>query len=163
MILKFYSKPLAAHCIPERDASILRVVIGEWDTKTTNEIYGHVEHEVHSLVAHPEYHKGALHNDIALLFLKTPVKFEPNIAPICLPDDTEIFDHQKCFVAGWGKDRFGKEGLYQNILKKIEVPVVPSAKCEAALRTTRLGRRFQLGESFICAGGESGQGKKVCD
>ena len=128
---------------------------------TTNEIYGHAEHEVQNLVVHPSFHNKALHNDIALLFLKTPVKFEPHIAPICLPADNEVFDHQKCFVAGWGKDRFGKEGLYQNILKKIEVPVVPSAKCEAALRTTRLGKNFKLDESFICAGGEPGQGKKI--
>lgn len=41
------------------------------------------------------------------------------------------------------------------ILKKIELPIVPHAPCQEALRKTRLGKRFVLNESFICAGGES--------
>lgn len=57
---------------------------------------------------------------------------------------------------GWGKDIFGKTGIYQVILKKIELPVVPFAKCQANLRKTRLGRRFLLNKSFMCAGGEEG-------
>jgi hypothetical protein len=52
----------------------------------------------------------------------------------------------------WGKDVFGKEGKYQAILKKIELPTVPFAKCQENLRKTRLGRRFQLHSSFMCAG-----------
>lgn len=43
------------------------------------------------------------------------------------------------------------------ILKKIELPVVPSDQCQNKLRTTRLGRYFILDPSFICAGGESGK------
>jgi hypothetical protein len=52
----------------------------------------------------------------------------------------------------WGKDVFGKEGKYQAILKKIELPTVPFAKCQDNLRKTRLGSRFQLHSSFMCAG-----------
>ena len=61
------------------------------------------------------------------------------------------------FYLGWGKDLFGKEGKYQTILKKIELPTVPFAKCQDSLRKTRLGRRFILHESFMCAGGEIGK------
>lgn len=52
-------------------------------------------------------------------------------------------------------------GKYQvNILKKVEVPVVPRDKCEQKLRRTRLGPKFILHDSFMCAGGE--EGKDTC-
>lgn len=52
-------------------------------------------------------------------------------------------------------------GKYQvSILKKVEVPVIPREKCTAALRRTRLGPKFVLHESFMCAGGE--EGKDTC-
>jgi kallikrein len=62
--------------------------------------------------------------------------------------------HYLLFSPGWGKDVFGEEGKYQAILKKIELPIVPFAKCQDSLRKTRLGKRFVLHNSFICAGGE---------
>lgn len=48
-------------------------------------------------------------------------------------------------------------GEYQNLLKEVEVPVVPNAACQTMLRKTRLGNFFQLHDSFICAGGELGK------
>lgn len=51
-----------------------------------------------------------------------------------------------------GKDKFGKDGLYQVILKRVELPVIPRDECQAKLRETRLGRHFILDPSFICAG-----------
>jgi kallikrein len=68
----------------------------------------------------------------------------------------DIF-HYLLLSPGWGKDVFGKEGKYQAILKKIELPIVPFAKCQDSLRKTRLGKPFVLDSSFICAGGEPGR------
>lgn len=59
-----------------------------------------------------------------------------------------------------GKDLFGKEGKYQVILKRVELPIVPRDKCVRELRKTRLGPHFELNSSFICAGGE--RGKDTC-
>lgn len=46
------------------------------------------------------------------------------------------------------------------ILKKIDLPIVARPACQDALRTTRLGKYFELHQSFICAGGE--EGKDTC-
>lgn len=54
----------------------------------------------------------------------------------------------------------GQEGKYQVILKEIDLPIVPFKECQANLRKTRLGRRFKLDKSFVCAGGE--EGKDAC-
>lgn len=76
---------------------------------------------------------------------------------VCLPPPNTIFDGNRCFASGWGKDLFGKEGKYQVILKRVELPVVPREQCIKQLRSTRLGRYFELHQSFMCAGGERGR------
>ena len=42
-------------------------------------------------------------------------------------------------------------------MKEIELPIVAKPVCEARLRTTKLGRRFRLDSSFLCAGGHLGK------
>lgn len=45
--------------------------------------------------------------------------------------------------------------MYQNTLRKVELPIVDNNYCEQLLRTTRLGPYFGLYGTFICAGGET--------
>lgn len=146
----------AAHYVAA--AKALRVRAGEWDTQSTKEIYPFQDRDVASVEIHKDFNKGNLFYDIAVLFLAKPMDLAPNVGVACLPQPREKQeDHTRCFATGWGKDRFGKEGRYQVILKKIELPVVKHDKCQTALRKTRLGRYFQLHSSFMCAGGEPGK------
>merc|ERR1712172_168939 len=55
------------------------------------------------------------------------------------------------------QDQFGAAGEYQVVLKEIDLTVVGHQQCQDSLRRTRLGRRFQLDDSFICAGGIAGK------
>jgi hypothetical protein len=71
---------------------------------------------------------------------------------LCLPPHNQNFDNTDCLVAGWGKDNFGNAGTRQVIMKKIELPTVPFDRCQDLLRQTRLGSRFNLHDSFMCAG-----------
>lgn len=146
-----------AHCVQNKQPSQLKVRAGEWDTQTKNEIYPHQDRSVVEIVVHPDFYKGGLHNDVALLFLDSPLQANEGIQTVCLPPQDVTFDHQTCFASGWGKDVFGKAGTYQVILKKIDLPVVPNDKCQSAMRTTRLGPKFNLHKSFICAGGVPGK------
>jgi len=147
----------AAHCVQNKAPNTLKVRAGEWDTQTKNELFPHSDHDVLDVVIHEQFYKGGLHNDIALLFLKNPIEPADHINTVCLAPQNTNFDHKRCFVTGWGKDIFGKEGKYQAILKKIDIPTVPFNKCQESLRKTRLGRRFVLHPSFLCAGGEPGK------
>lgn len=64
----------------------------------------------------------------------------------------------RCYVSGWGQDIKGK---FQPILREVDLPIVDEFECEERLRTTRLGRTFNLDKnSFLCAGGE--EGKDAC-
>ncbi|XP_073824528.1 phenoloxidase-activating factor 2 isoform X2 [Musca autumnalis] len=150
----------ASHCVINREANQLVVRGGEWDTQNTNEILPHVDKRVREIIRHEKYNKGALYNDVALLILEEPFEWQENIRPICLPDPNTNFDYSRCYATGWGKDKFNRDGQYQVILKKIDLPIVPHDKCQSNLRQTRLGLYFNLHESFICAGGE--KGKDTC-
>lgn len=147
----------AAHCIQGKDAKYLKIRLGEWDTQTKDELFPHQDRNVRDYVIHPGYYKGGLFNDIALIFLDHPADIAENVNTVCLPPPQTIFDGQRCFASGWGKDLFGKEGKYQVILKRVELPVVPRPQCKSLLQETRLGKHFDLHESFICAGGEIGK------
>nr|XP_018901507.1 PREDICTED: trypsin-7-like [Bemisia tabaci] len=150
----------AAHCVHQKQAESLKIRAGEWDTQTKSELFPHYDRRVRNIILHEQYYAGALHNDVALLILDEPLEYKENIDVTCLPHQDESFDEHDCFATGWGKDVFGKEGKYQVILKKVQLPTVHRTQCQAALRETRLGAHFKLHESFICAGGE--RGKDTC-
>merc|ERR1711915_567882 len=98
-----------------------------------------------------------LFNDFAVLFLESNFDLDINLDSVCLPEPEETFDGTTCFATGWGKDKFGSAGQYQVVLKEIDLPVVSNDVCQDSLRTTRLGKRFKLHPSFICAGGIPGK------
>lgn len=143
----------AAHCVTDENKNF-KVRAGEWDTQHLKELYPHQDREVNSITIHPHYYAGALYNDIAMLFLKTPFESAENVGMACLPKENLLTVNSRCFATGWGKNVFGRKGKYQVILKKISLPVVENDKCEKSLRTTRLGKLFKLNDSFMCAGGE---------
>lgn len=147
----------AAHCVATKQKETLVVRAGEWDTQTKNELYPHQDRRVREVIVHEKLNKGSLANDIALLILEQPFDLAENIQPACLPPKNTKFDGANCFASGWGKNIFGKEGKYQVILKKVQLPVVAHDKCQASLRKTRLGNRFRLDPSFVCAGGRAGE------
>ncbi|XP_055528983.1 phenoloxidase-activating factor 2-like [Wyeomyia smithii] len=147
----------AAHCVMNKPKESLLVRGGEWDTQTKNELYPHQDRRVREVITHSQFLKGSLANDVALLILEQPFDLAENIQPVCLPPKNFNFDKSTCFASGWGKNIFGKEGKYQVILKKVQLPFVPHNQCESAMRTTRLGNRFRLHPSFICAGGKVGE------
>lgn len=152
----------AAHCVEQYDRYSLTVRMGEWDVNNENEFYQHVESDISALYIHPEYQKINLFNDIAVLRLSTPPNLanNPHIGSICLPDRMINFDGQRCWASGWGKDAFGQTGNFQNVLKKVSLPVIGNALCERQLRRTKLGYSFHLHDGFLCAGGE--RGKDAC-
>jgi len=149
----------AAHCVEKsrNDASGLIVRCGEWDTQTTSEPYPHQDRAVKALKIHPEYEGRALFNDFAVLFMESNFHLDFHLSTVCLPQPEETFEGNNCFASGWGKDKFGSAGEYQVVLKNIDLPIVSNDICQQSLRTTRLGKRFKLHPSFICAGGIPGK------
>ncbi|XP_076054682.1 phenoloxidase-activating factor 2-like [Oratosquilla oratoria] len=144
----------AAHCVSNKNAENLKIRLGEWDTTEEYELFPHHDRYVKQVVIHPQFNPRNLHYDFALLHLESPADIGPNVDTVCLPGLNDVYDYANCLATGWGKDQFNN-GKYQNILKKVQLPVVPNYDCETSLRTTRLGRHFILSDTFMCAGGET--------
>jgi len=136
----------------------LVVRCGEWDTQTESEPLDHQDRSVATVVAHPEYNPRNLGNTIALLFLAEHFQLADHIDTVCLPRYQETFDSSSsCYVKGWGKPNFGPDSQYSVVLKEVSLPMVTDDQCLTWLRATRLGRRFRLDQSHVCAGGEEGR------
>lgn len=164
-----------AHCVHRTPADRLLVRIGQRDIVVAGRRspprlrrnHHHQDRRIRQVVVHEHFNasRRSLHNDIALLFLDMPVQLSAaGLRTVCLPTVRSSFDRRRCVVSGWGAPVRGpqrqvaaKAERVRRVLKKIQVPVVPRALCERALRTTRLGRRFRLHRSFLCAGGEPGR------
>merc|ERR1712025_503174 len=149
----------AGHCVDRfRDnPAELKVRCGEWDTQGETEPYPHQDRTLSSINIHPEFNSKNLHNDWAVLFTSEDFILSSHIDTACLPAPQEDFTGSICFATGWGKDKFGAAGEYQVVLKEIDLPVVDSYQCENKLRQTRLGGKYKLHDSFLCAGGVSGK------
>ena len=149
----------AAHCVHKFRASPGQLVVrcGEWDTQTATEPFPHQDRAVASLAVHPEFNGRNLANDFAVLFMAADFSLDYNVDTVCLPEPGENFDGRSCFATGWGKDKFGAAGEFQVVLKELEIPVVERGLCQEKFRSSRLGSRFRLDPSFMCAGGQPGQ------
>lgn len=69
---------------------------------------------------HRNYNKDTLVNDIALIRLETPVKFNRFVKKVCLPKERNQghFEQKDCFITGWG-DSKGKEMIMHVIIHKL--------------------------------------------
>ena len=97
---------------------------------------------------------------------------DKHLDTMCLPSSSATgIDPKDCFVMGWGKEKFGAAGKFQETLKQVSLPIVNNEKCQSTLRQTRLGTNWNLHNSLICAGGKSredacegdGGGALVCN
>lgn len=62
-----------------------------------DEIFPHQDRQVRDYVVHPEYYRGGLFNDIALLFLTSPIEIAENVNTVCLSNHGDNFDGSRCF------------------------------------------------------------------
>ncbi|XP_060809287.1 phenoloxidase-activating factor 2 [Amyelois transitella] len=143
------------------DPETLKIRAGEWDTQTNKERLPYQERTVQEIYINSGFHSKNLVNNIALLRLERPLELAEHINVVCMPRQGESFDESKgCVANGWGKNQFGLKGRYAVILKKVEIDMVQHERCNQLLKKTRLGSKFKLHSSFVCAGGE--EGKDTC-
>ena len=86
----------------------LTVVMGDHDVTNDYEPSDPVERNVKRVVVHRGYIARTFDNDLALLELDKPVKFQEHILPICLPEGDDDFVGEVATVTGWGRLRHGK-------------------------------------------------------
>lgn len=137
-----------AHCVTYRNASTLRVVLGEYDVTRHEGI--ELFRDVDSFQMHPSYHLLTADFDIALVRFKPALnRFSRFISPICLPTVNDSFPSgSNCTVTGFG--RLAEAGHIAMTLQKAVVPIVSRDTCQAAYPD------YNITPRMFCAGYASG-------
>ncbi|XP_060696330.1 transmembrane protease serine 9-like isoform X1 [Hemiscyllium ocellatum] len=133
----------AAHCFRDSGSnpSIWTALIGTIDVRR-----GTVQ-TIETIIIHPLYRQTSNDYDIAVLKLSSPLIFEANIQPICLPSSDRVFNAgDSCTITGWGALEF--EGSLPRILQKANVDIIDDNTCKNIYS--------QFTERMLCAGFLSG-------
>jgi len=145
----------AAHCfVSVKDISKLILFLGDHDSSLTNEVTS-ITRKVSYVISHPAYDETTQWNDIAIVKLSTPVQYQWNIRPICLPPIWLNLSRQKLIIIGWGAMMLAGEP--SNVLREATVPVVSNSICKVRLNETD----SHIDDSVICAGAKDGS-KDAC-
>lgn len=89
------------------DPNELRVYIGDHNLDNATETNS-VIRRVQRYISHPGFNLTSLANDIAVVQLDSPVAFQSNIQPICLPPPNLNLENQQLTVTGWGSTQAGQ-------------------------------------------------------
>jgi len=117
----------AAHCVAgkTRDPSLFTVRVGEHDRVKLEG--SEADYRVKEVYQHPEYqHPSPLNNDIAVLELVRPIRFNKYVQPVCLPD-RKVPVGTECYITGWGK--IAHPGSMTRFLQEAKMPVVSNLEC----------------------------------
>lgn len=93
------------------DVARITVHLGDHNIRTTFETQ-HIAKKVKRVVRHRSFDSRTLYNDVALLTLESPVQYNTNVRPICLPRSSEQFGGNYGTVIGWGSIR---ESMFSSI------------------------------------------------
>lgn len=142
----------AAHCINERRKNYIYVRAGAHNLSNSEESVKHQNRDIDEIIVHEEFNPTNGRNDIALLILNKPIELNEHVSTICLaPNDLDLTGEQ-CFVSGFGEIAWHRQ--HSPVMKRIDVPIVSRDACQFKLRNERLGHRYTLHKSFLCAGGK---------
>jgi secreted trypsin-like serine protease len=90
----------------------------------------------------------------ALLELSTPIKFNDNVQPLCLPSDESEAETLGVVVGwGWTNEDFSL-GEKPDTLQKAEVPLWENEECQISYRN--MMKANKISETLLCAGAKHG-------
>lgn len=104
-------------------------------------------HEVEVIIKHNKFDKATYDCDIAILKLRTPIRFRMNVAPACLPQkdwaESTLMTQRSGIISGFGRTH--EKGRPSVTLKMLEVPYVDRNTC-------KLSTSLTITSNMFCAG-----------
>ncbi|XP_033158155.1 uncharacterized protein LOC117139728 isoform X1 [Drosophila mauritiana] len=136
----------AAHCLYGSPKGAYFVRVGDHYANIAES--SEVDSFIENWYLHENFRKGThMNNDIALVVLKTPLKFSDYVQPICLPDkNAELVQDRKCTISGWGSIKSGVSTPAQ-VLGSAELPILADHVCK---QSNVYGSA--MSEGMFCAG-----------
>ncbi|XP_026465560.1 chymotrypsin-2-like [Ctenocephalides felis] len=115
----------AAHCVEGRDDDVTKFTVVAGSVSLTK---GGEVHQVDKITYHDKYSPETMHNDIAVIKLKTPITFDNNKKTIALPKEDTI-GGETVQLSGWGLTAY-PDGEIPDILKKMMAITYENSICE---------------------------------
>ncbi|GMT36432.1 hypothetical protein PFISCL1PPCAC_27729, partial [Pristionchus fissidentatus] len=152
----------AAHCVYERlrKSFDFRIAAGalRWTAHVNSEQAVFIN--VTRFFLHPEVESSKLFymtNDIALLELESPLRFNEIVSPVCLPSRMQRIPRDKNAVAiGYGlyeEPSFKNSYPSDGVLRETKIPIIPRDECKATLdEVNPYGIKYDITDAHICAG-----------
>ncbi|NXT50102.1 PRS55 protease, partial [Pluvianellus socialis] len=134
----------AAHCFEEEVPPNLTVLVGGTDLSLPLE-----EHKPDSLILHENFDRMSMENDIALILLTSPVEFNNEKIPICLPFTSDINTWERCWVTWWGTPSGAVGVPPSHVLQKARMKLISREQCLEWIP--------ELVENVLCAELEEGE------
>ena len=164
----------AAHCVEGRKMNFLVAAAGEHNllindgAEQVRRITQIIQHEhynrwnmtrkVSKSLLLWYYFSSSFVNDIALLFLSSPLSLDDvRVGPICLPSGGEIGDI--AVASGWGA--LSENGRSPATLHHVNLPLIPRTSCKRYFEAEMAGGGSFIQEGMICAGYQEG-GRDTC-
>ncbi|XP_059575585.1 transmembrane protease serine 5 isoform X2 [Alligator mississippiensis] len=100
-----------------------------------------------SILSHPRYNDSSHDYDIALIKLRTPLRFSDAVHAVCLPPyHQDLPAGTACWISGWGYTQPGHAHIAE-ILKEALVPLISAKKCNGSCVYSG-----ELSPRMLCAG-----------
>ncbi|KAJ6627325.1 Neurotrypsin [Pseudolycoriella hygida] len=132
----------AAHCLVGFTKNAYFIRLGDHHSEIPEDT--EVEIFIEDWHIHDKFRKGhSMNNDIALIKLKSAVKFTDFIQPICLPThETEYTEGKNCSISGFGSIQYGKS-TPSLLLRSANIPIISEEICKEA---------HSIQDGMFCAG-----------
>ncbi|XP_076621858.1 trypsin-1 [Colletes latitarsis] len=138
----------AAHCVDRFDTNFMSIRILEHDRNSTSETETQT-FKVEKVMKHSGYSTYNYNNDIALVRLDQPIRFEGKMRPVCLPERAKTFAGLQGTVTGWGA--LEESGPISETLQEVMVPILTNTECRASKYPSR-----RITDNMLCAGYKEG-------
>lgn len=138
----------AAHCAD--GATYFDIMAGAHNVREATEAH-RVEITSFNGWVHPQWDPNTLSNDLALVELPEPIKFNDYIKPSCQPSASDSADVGELVTCtGWGKPSDSAGGI-SPVLRMVEdLPIISNAECNAIYGI--------VGEGVVCIDTAGGKG-----
>jgi secreted trypsin-like serine protease len=124
----------------------------EGETPTKQEL------EIAEAIAHADYSAQTKYNDIALLKLAKPIKFDAKVRPACLNTKADL-KWDKAIAIGFGKLNYENTETSKHLMK-VQLSNIDREFCKSAYADNKLMTKGVI-ETQFCAGEKEGK-KDTC-
>lgn len=128
------------------DAFVVR--LGDQNIRSRNDNVQELDVAVDEIVVHENYDKMSKQNDIALVRLKTFVRFTNLIRPACLQQQSNN-EEAKALATGWGRIGNANDASSSDELLKVQLDILSINQCKDYFKQDK---RIIINQNEICAG-----------